>query len=118
MGVALVAEKPRHPRLVEPPPPEQAEPAPALIIQQAPDPRDAEFQTRARVLSQTGATLHVVSRVLAVRLQLLLALIGAFVLALGAMQWQTPAGLYVLIAWAVLTILPIVWLEYSGRPRG
>lgn len=64
-----------------------------------------------------NAAFAAIARVLAVRLQLLLSLIGAFALALGAMAWQSPAGLYVLIAYSALTVLPLVWLEFSGRPR-
>lgn len=64
------------------------------------------------------AAFRAISRILAVRFQLLLSLIGAFVLALHAMQWQTSAGLWVLIAFCALITGPLVWLEYSGRPRG
>lgn len=63
-----------------------------------------------------NAAFAAIARVLAVRFQLLLSLIGAFVLAIGAMQWQSPSGLYVLIAFCALTVLPLVWLEFSGRP--
>jgi hypothetical protein len=64
-----------------------------------------------------NAAFAAIARVLAIRFQLLLALIGAWVLALLAMQWQTQASLFVLIADCVLTVLPLVWLEFSGRPR-
>lgn len=63
------------------------------------------------------AAFTAIAKVLAVRLQLLLSLIGAFVLAMGAMAWQTPAGLWVLTAWCILAVLPLVWLEWGGRPR-
>lgn len=68
----------------------------------------------------TQVTLGAVMRVLAVRLQLLLSLAGAFVLALGAMAWQSWPGLAILIAFCALTVLPLVWLEYHGRqaPQG
>lgn len=64
-----------------------------------------------------NAAFAAIARILAVRFQLLLSLIGAFVLALGAMQSQSTAGLLVLIAFCALTVLPLVYLEYSGRPR-
>lgn len=61
--------------------------------------------------------LKAISYVLSARALLLLTLVGAFVLGLEAMSWQTPMGLYVLIAWALLTVLPMVGLEVSGRLR-
>lgn len=70
--------------------------------------------TTAELLNGAFAAI---ARVLAVRLQLMLAVIGAFVLAMLAMQWQTLPGLFVLIAWNILTVLPLIWLEYTGRPR-
>jgi len=54
---------------------------------------------------------------LSARLLILLSLVGAFTLALMAMQAQTNASLYVLIAYAVLVILPLIWLERMG-PKG
>jgi hypothetical protein len=67
-------------------------------------------------LAQTAATYQVVAKVLAIRSQLLLAVIGAFVLSMYAMSWQTNAGLLVLIAWCLLTVMPLVALEWRGRP--
>lgn len=64
-----------------------------------------------------NAAFAAIARVLAVRLQLLLSLIGTFVLAMGAMAWQSTAGLLVMIAFASLTLVPLVVLEYIGRPR-
>jgi len=110
-------ERPRRLRLAaETPPAPLPPPQPEIAPVSAP-PTAPELEQRAKLLAQTGAMLRVVAGVLAIRLQLLLALIGAFVLAIGAMQWQSFAGLYVLVAWCLLAILPLVWLEYSGRPR-
>lgn len=61
------------------------------------------------------AVFEVVGRIIAVRLFLFLALIGAFVLALYAMSWQTTAALAVLISYCVLSVLPLVALEWRGR---
>lgn len=102
--------RPAAPRLVDPaeaaPPQAASAPPQQIFVPQKP--------TVAELLH--GA-FDAIARVLAVRLQLLLALIGAFVLALGAMQWQSWAGLFVLIAWCCLAVLPLVWLEHGGRPR-
>jgi hypothetical protein len=77
----------------------------------------AALEARSHMLEQISATLNAVMRVLAVRFQLLLALCGAFGLALGAMAWQSTAGLLILIAWCILTIFPLALLEWGGRPR-
>lgn len=63
------------------------------------------------------ANFKALALILAARVLLLLTLIGAFALALGAMAWQTPMGLYVLIAFCCLTVLPMAWLEVAGRMR-
>ena len=87
------------------PPADAAAPAP-IYVHQKPSAADL-----------LHAAFTAIARVLAVRFQLLLSLIGAFVLALGAMQWQSPMGLYVLMAFCAGTVAPLVWLEFSGRPR-
>jgi hypothetical protein len=46
---------------------------------------------------------------------LLLALIGAFVLATMAMIWQTISSLEVLIAYATFTVIPVAYLETRRR---
>lgn len=55
---------------------------------------------------------------LSARSILLLSLIGAFVLGLLAALAQTTATLYVLIAFAVLVVLPITCLEFFRRSAG
>lgn len=52
---------------------------------------------------------------LSARAILLLALIGAFVLACFAMKSQTQDALAVLIAYCVLAVLPVVALEIRKR---
>lgn len=56
-----------------------------------------------------------IGTVLAVRFILLLALIGAFVLAWSAMANPTYPAIIILISYVLLTVLPLVWLERSGR---
>ncbi len=52
---------------------------------------------------------------LSARSLLLLSIIGAFVLAVMSLQRETQASLWVLIAYGVLVVLPIVWLEIRRR---
>ncbi len=53
--------------------------------------------------------------ILSARALLLLSLLGAFVLAVMAMLWQTLPALEVLIAYAMLAVLPVVYLETRRR---
>lgn len=59
-----------------------------------------------------------IASILAARFLLLLALIGAFVLACYAMQSQTYAGLAVMIAYCTLAVLPLVYLDIQSRRPG
>jgi hypothetical protein len=61
------------------------------------------------------AAFKSVGYVLSARALLLLTLLGAFVLAVMAMAWQTPAALEVLIAYAILAVLPVTYLEARRR---
>jgi hypothetical protein len=70
-----------------------------------------QAQAQSRINQQVLAVTIALTRVLAVRFLLFLSLIGAFVLALGAMQFQTIPAIAVLIAYALLTVGPIVALE-------
>jgi hypothetical protein len=58
-----------------------------------------------RVLKMAG---DILARALSIRAMLLLALLGAFVLAVSATDYL---HLGVLVAYAVLVVLPVVWLE-------
>lgn len=58
-----------------------------------------------------------VARILAVRLILLLSVIGGFVLGVMAMMAQSWPSLAILTSYACLTVLPLVWLEVGQRPR-
>ncbi len=55
--------------------------------------------------------------ILAVRLFLLFAIIGAFVLAQTALADTTYHSLWVLTAYCAFTILPLVWLDLAGKKR-
>jgi hypothetical protein len=72
-----------------------------------PLPLPAEPQTMEVVLAAFTALGYALSA----RSLLLLALIGGFVLALLAIGAQTQATLFVLVAYCILLVLPIVYLE-------
>lgn len=82
---------------------------PAPLMQRAPPRNDSEAQLAVI------AMLSAASRMLAVRLILLLALIGGFVLAIMAVPSTNLQSLWVLIAYGMLVMLPIVWLEHGNR---
>jgi hypothetical protein len=95
-----------------------AEPPPSSI--EPTSQPSAEPQTTSRPPPTPSALIAVftaIAKILAVRLQLLLALIGAFVLALLAMSWQSNIGLAVLAAYCCLTVIPLIWLAWPDRGR-
>lgn len=53
--------------------------------------------------------------VFATRLILMTALVGAFVLAIMAVQSGSWLSLGVLVAYAILIVIPLVWLETRTR---
>ena len=69
----------------------------------------------ATISSGLVSTWMGIGTVLAIRLLLLLTLAGGFTLAVMAMQAQTNLALAVMIAYAVLVILPMVYLSQFGR---
>lgn len=64
------------------------------------------------------AVFKVISQVLAIRLFLLLAVIGAFVLAYIAMQSTDIHTSWVLAIYSALTILPLVTWDIITKGRG
>jgi len=92
--------------------PEAVEPAPEIYSTRIPN------VVERRMLKRHESILDmftVFSRILAVRFLLFLSLIGAFVLALQAMDRQTTPALFVLVAYSLLTVAPLVALEIRGR---
>lgn len=131
LAVEALPERPRRVSTLKavetigPASPPVDEPAPSgPITAEDPIARDAIRRLAAALAErrtygeQVNAVFTAIAKMLAIRLQLLMALIGAFVLSLFAMRFQTYEGLAVVVAFCGLTILPLVWLEYSGRPRG
>lgn len=98
----------------------QPSPEPALAIS-APPPTPAPTAPPSPPSARPSpvlAALKVIARILAVRLILLLSVLGGFVLGVMAMLAQSWPGLAILIAYAFLTVLPLVWLEVGQRPSG
>jgi hypothetical protein len=110
-----VEEVTPRPRLVHPQPVAPLPPSPTEEVKQ---PAAAGIVPIKIDQSRILVAILAVSRVVAVRLQLLLALIGAFVLALMAMAQQSYLGLSILGAYSILTVLPLVWLAWPDRQRG
>ena len=86
-------------------------------LQQAPAPQIAPPPAvqPARADRAFVGTLSAIAAVLASRLLLFVSVIGAFVLAVRA---DGNPGLYVMIAYSVLTVLPLVVLDVVTRQRG
>lgn len=102
LSVEQLPERTRRPKLVTDTTPKEPS-TNAVVVQRVGIPE--------AMLSVLGA----VAFVLSARLLLLLALLGAFVLGLLAMTSQTYVSVGILVAWALLVIFPLVWLE--GRTK-
>ena len=99
----------RPPTLTPEPPPE----APRIADEA---PRGISAPSEPSTLDVTLAAFQGLAFALSARALLLLALVGAFTLALLAMQQPTGMRLGVLIAFAVLVVLPCIYLERNkGR---
>src|ERR1700744_3575849 len=77
--------------------------------------RAAASSVAAARLTATQGVLHAVAALLAVRMLLLLALCGGFILALMAVRNGGYQAAGVLVAYSVLIVLPLVWLERNPR---
>lgn len=71
---------------------------------------------RAAADSAAVATLAAIASVLAARLLLLLGAIGAFALAWVAAHSDGVMPLYVLIAYGLLVVGPLAWLDWHRGP--
>ena len=70
----------------------------------------------SRLPESVMAVFRVVALVLAVRLMVVMALVGTFTLALIAMDKATVLHTATVVAFAVLTLGPLVYLEVRNRP--
>lgn len=75
----------------------------------------AYHQAAPKGPSATAQILHFFALILAVRLFLFLSLIGAFVLAWVAIHAETTASLAVFVAYDILVIFPLVYLDLKGK---
>lgn len=82
---------------------------------EAPRPTIPPSVQRVGIPEAMVSVFSVLAFALSARLLLLLALIGAFVLALMAMDRQTPLAAAILVAYALLTVAPLVYLELRGK---
>lgn len=71
----------------------------------------------AEVLNGLLPVFTALAAILAVKLFLLFAIVGAFILAQTALESESYHGMWVLIAYCGFTILPLVWLDVCGKPR-
>lgn len=85
-----------------PPPPPAATPAPAI---------------NSAVLAAMLGSMRAIALILAVRLLLLLSLVGAFWLGCVAMNRGTWMALGILIAFAAFTVLPLTALAWPSKPK-
>lgn len=99
--------EPYLPKARKTPPPPTPDP-------QGPPERHDEYS----ILNVTVAAFTGLGFALSARALLLLALIGAFVLAVLAAMAQTTSTLYVLIAFSILVVLPVTCLEFFRRSAG
>lgn len=102
-------------RLDAPPPrPVPASPA-APVVDVALLVNEIQTAAAAAVRGSAIGAFQAVAAMLAVRLLLILALFGAFALAWAALQLGTQQAVVVLVAYAVLVMIPLVYLEVRSK---
>lgn len=96
-------------------------PSPEMVQQFTPPPAPVApnpIPPNNIILAQTLGVIAGIAGLTATRVLLLLAVLGAFYLATIAANTQSNASLYVLIAFAVLIVAPLVWLDSTKRGPG
>jgi len=73
---------------------------------------------QAGTRASAAGVFHAVASLLAVRFLLLLALIGGFALAFMALRAGTYEAAAVMVGYAVLIVIPLIWLERAPRAGG
>ena len=112
-GVEVLPERrPRPMAVVAPLPVQPAPPPPPQPAAEPPPPQSRWLRRHEAILDM----FQVFASILAVRVLLFLSLVGAFVLALQAMERETIPAIAVLVCYAVLIIGPLVYLEVRGKP--
>lgn len=82
-----------------------------------PEPR-TETPNSGVLIAQTLGVIAAIAGLTAVRLLILLSATGAFYLAVIAEQTQAPMGIAVFVAFCVLIVLPLIWLDSTKRGPG
>jgi hypothetical protein len=77
----------------------------------------AQEALKSSVIGAWLGVFQALASILAIRLLLLLALIGGFILAVSAMQHQTAISVWVLVAYSVLVIFPTAAIEYGKTTK-
>lgn len=68
-----------------------------------------------RTFNELLPVFGALATILAIRLFLLFAVVGAFILAQAALSDTTYHGVWTLVAYCAFTILPLVWLEVQSK---
>lgn len=68
-----------------------------------------------RTFNEMLPVFAVLATILAIRLFLLFAIVGAFILAQTALSDTSDHGIWVLAVYCVFTILPLAWLETQKK---
>lgn len=82
-----------------------------------PTPMPRDSRTVSATPQAMAASFRAIAMILAIRLQLLLVLTGAMVLAVMAMSEPSYLKLSVLATYSVITIIPMVFLDVTARRK-
>jgi hypothetical protein len=77
-----------------------------------------ETSSAGVLIAQTLGVIAAIAGLTAVRLLILLSASGAFYLAVIAEQRESTMGIAVFVAFCVLIVLPLVWLDSTKRGPG
>lgn len=106
-SVERLAAVPLHPRRTATPSPVQQVPNQQNLHEAREQRINAKIQHNGKII----AVIHALSKIIAVRLYLFFTLIGAFVLADIALDKGTYIALAILVAYTVLTVIPLCILD-------
>ena len=88
---------------------------PPLTIAAPQAPAPVPFKENTKAQLALLAMLQAIALILAIRFFLFLTLVGGFTLALLAMSAQTTMSVVVLVSYALLVLLPVVYLETKNK---
>lgn len=76
---------------------------------------ESQEKVKSPDYSAIVSVMEAVAKILAVRLLLLLSVLGSIGLAFVSMEQESTHGIYVLVSYCLLTVLPLVWLSTRGK---